>query len=197
MKTSIAPCFLSSRRVREIECKYANTEEKDRVRYPFPYLLLLRVNSHLQFGHSLLGIVASKSLSTFSNRDTRVAQKETLRRGSKEALSPKSKMDHSVVAESHTDDPIGVDSLLIHHETKRNYFTRAQLSRGGRSYSKSTTLCRGLVRLNGWWKRIHATPRHARFRLASPRFAQFRRKSEKGNSNSLHCEIYQVPLAST
>lgn len=55
---------------------------------------------------------------------------------------------------SHTDGSIGVDSLLIHYETKRNYFTRAQLSRGGRSYSKSTTLCRGLVRLSGWWKRI-------------------------------------------
>lgn len=70
MRTSIAPpYFLSSRRVREIECKYANT-----VRCPFPFLLSLGGNSHLQFGHSLLEIVASKSLSTLSNRGTRMAQ---------------------------------------------------------------------------------------------------------------------------
>lgn len=90
-------------------------------------------------------------------------------------LSRKSKIDRSADAESHTDGPIGVDSLLIHHETKRNYFTRAQLSRGGRSYSKSTTLCRGLVQLSGWWKRIRDTAkRHIASRAISAGLPEIR-----------------------
>lgn len=102
---------------------------------PSLFLPSLGENSHLQFGHSLLEIVASKSkLSRLSNRGTRVARKRdvtTLEGESRKELKrSRARVKRTAPpALSHIDGLIGVDSLLIHHETKRNYFTRAQLSR--------------------------------------------------------------------
>lgn len=67
----------------------------------------------------------------FESKRTHVARKGSISRheGKVRKDSRASKAGHSVDAESHRRF-LGVDSLLIHHETKRNYFTRAR-KRGG------------------------------------------------------------------
>lgn len=124
---------------------------------PSLFLLARRKSSSAirpQFTRNRRFEIVPKSL--FESKHTRGTKSKKhldgeVRKG--EAHSRASKTGHSVEAESHRRS-LGVDSLLIHHETKRNYFTharqRARLSWDGRSYSKSATLCRGLVRLSGW-----------------------------------------------
>lgn len=73
--------------------------------------------------------VYSKSLRNGFRIEHTWPEREASLEKTKVGLPRASKTGHSVHAESHRRF-LGVDSLLIHHETKRNYFTRAR-KRGG------------------------------------------------------------------
>lgn len=88
-----------------------------------PFSLTWRKSSSARFGHSLLEIVASKSLSNRSEHTWH--EKEASRHEGKVRKAFRASKTGHPVAESHRRF-LGVDSLLIHHETKRNYFTRAR-----------------------------------------------------------------------